>query len=98
MLQSEIMLFQACTQRWGVCAHFASGIFLRLIIFPLGRYPAALLDPLNEQELRVLDLIVANKSSQEIAVELVISVGTASGICIIFFQKMGVNNRPQAIV
>lgn len=60
--------------------------------------PMALLpDPLSEQEIRVLDLIVAGKSNQEIARELFISVGTAKWHVHNVFQKLGVNNRPQAI-
>jgi len=54
-------------------------------------------DPLSEQELRVLDLIVAGKSNREIAEELVISVGTAKWHVHNVLQKLGVNNRPQAI-
>jgi LuxR family maltose regulon positive regulatory protein len=64
-----------------------------------GLHPAMsqLIDPLSEQELRVLNLIVAGKSNQEIAVELVISVGTAKWHVHNILQKLGVSNRPQAI-
>lgn len=58
---------------------------------------AALPDPLSEQEQRVLRLIVAGKSNQEIAAELVISVGTAKWHVHNILQKLGVGNRPQAI-
>ncbi len=54
-------------------------------------------DPLSEQELRVLRLIVAGKSNAEIAAELVISVGTAKWHVHNVLQKLGVGNRPQAI-
>ena len=54
-------------------------------------------DPLSEQELRVLKLIVAGKSNQQIAGELVISVGTAKWHVHNVLQKLGVNNRPEAI-
>ena len=54
-------------------------------------------DPLSEQELRVLDLIVAGKSNREIAEELFISVGTAKWHVHNVLQKLGVSNRPQAI-
>ena len=54
-------------------------------------------DPLSEQELRVLKLIVAGKSNAEIADELVISVGTAKWHVHNVLQKLGVGNRPQAI-
>ncbi len=56
-----------------------------------------LLDPLSEQELRVLDLIVGGKSNREIAGELFISVGTAKWHVHNILQKLGVSNRPQAI-
>lgn len=55
-------------------------------------------DPLSEQEIRVLKLIVAGKSNQEIAEALVISVGTAKWHVHNVLQKLGVENRAQAIV
>ena len=54
-------------------------------------------DPLSEQEIRVLKLIVAGKSNQQIADELVITVGTAKWHVHNVLQKLGVGNRPQAI-
>lgn len=56
-----------------------------------------LLNPLSEQELRVLKLIVEGKSNAEIASELVISVGTAKWHVHNVLQKLEVSNRPQAI-
>jgi LuxR family maltose regulon positive regulatory protein len=58
---------------------------------------AQLPDPLSEQEIRVLKLIVDGKSNAEIAAELVISVGTAKWHVHNILQKLGVGNRPQAI-
>jgi len=55
-------------------------------------------DPLSEQEVRVLKLIVAGKSNAEIAAELVISVGTAKWHVHNVLQKLGVGTRTQAIV
>ncbi|HEY5729062.1 MAG TPA: LuxR C-terminal-related transcriptional regulator [Anaerolineales bacterium] len=55
-----------------------------------------LIDPLSEQELRVLSLIVAGKTNREIADELFISVGTAKWHVHNILQKLGVNNRSQA--
>ena len=60
---------------------------------PLDRLP----DPLSEQEVRVLKLIVAGKSNAEIAAELFISVGTAKWHVHNILQKLGAKNRPQAI-
>lgn len=64
-----------------------------VIFSPLDQLP----DPLSEQELRVLKLIVMGKVNKEIAEELVISVGTAKWHVHNVFQKLGVSNRPQAI-
>lgn len=60
---------------------------------PLEQLP----DPLSEQEIRVLILIVAGKSNREIAEDLVISVGTAKWHVHNVLQKLGVRDRPQAI-
>lgn len=54
-------------------------------------------DALSEQELRVLRLMVAGHSNQEIAEALVISVGTAKWHVHNILQKLGVGNRPKAI-
>jgi LuxR family maltose regulon positive regulatory protein len=59
---------------------------------PLDQLP----DPLSEQELRVLGLIVAGKTNREIADELFISVGTAKWHVHNILQKLGVSNRSQA--
>jgi LuxR family transcriptional regulator, maltose regulon positive regulatory protein len=57
----------------------------------------SLIEPLSEQELRVLKLIVAGKSNAEIADVLFISVGTAKWHVHNVLQKLDVRNRPQAI-
>jgi len=54
-------------------------------------------EPLSDQELRVLHLIVAGRSNKEIAEELFISVGTAKWHVHNVLQKLGVSSRPQAI-
>jgi LuxR family maltose regulon positive regulatory protein len=61
-------------------------------------FSGVLPDPLSEQELRVLKLLAAGKSNQEIAGDLVISVGTAKWHVHNVLQKLGVNNRSLAIV
>jgi LuxR family maltose regulon positive regulatory protein len=73
----------------------------------LGQTPAApgsglatldqLPEPLSDQELRVLRLVVAGKSNPEIAQALVISVGTAKWHVHNILQKLEVSTRPQAI-
>ncbi|PKN99574.1 MAG: hypothetical protein CVU42_07635 [Chloroflexi bacterium HGW-Chloroflexi-4] len=57
-----------------------------------------LIDPLSEQETKVLNLIIAGKSNQEIASELYISNGTAKWHVHNILQKIGASNRYQAIV
>ena len=64
---------------------------------PADEFSAQLPDPLSEQEIRVLNLIVAGKSNHEIADQLVISVGTAKWHVHNILQKLGVDNRTQAI-
>jgi LuxR family maltose regulon positive regulatory protein len=64
---------------------------------PVGEVSVKLPDPLSEQEIRILKLVMAGKSNQEIAEELVISVGTAKWHVHNILQKLGVNNRSQAI-
>lgn len=64
---------------------------------PTPAYPNALPDPLSEQELRVLALIMEGQSNQEIAGQLFISVGTAKWHVHNVLQKLGAKNRPQAI-
>jgi LuxR family maltose regulon positive regulatory protein len=59
---------------------------------PLDQLP----EPLTEQEIRVLDLIVAGKTNQEIADDLVVTVGTAKWHVHNILQKLGVSNRSQA--
>ncbi len=54
-------------------------------------------EPLTNQELRVLALIIAGNSNQQIAEELVISMGTAKWHVHNILQKLGVSNRSQAI-
>jgi LuxR family maltose regulon positive regulatory protein len=60
---------------------------------PLDQLP----DPLSKQELRVLGLLTEGKTNQEIADELVISVGTAKWHVHNILQKLGVSNRSQAV-
>jgi LuxR family maltose regulon positive regulatory protein len=59
---------------------------------PLDQLP----EPLSEQELRVLGLLVEGKTNREIAADLVISVGTAKWHVHNVLQKLGVRNRSQA--
>ncbi len=66
-------------------------------IEPDGEPCVSLPDPLSEQEMKVLNLIEAGKSNQEIAEELVISVGTAKWHVHNILQKLGAKNRTQAI-
>jgi LuxR family maltose regulon positive regulatory protein len=53
-------------------------------------------EPLTEQELKILALIMGGKTNQQIADELVITLGTAKWHVHNILQKLGVNNRTQA--
>jgi len=55
-----------------------------------------LIEPLTEQEQRVLRLIVAGRSNPEIAEELVISVNTVKTHVKNIYGKLGVNSREEA--
>ncbi len=55
-----------------------------------------LFEPLSPQEQRVLRLLVAGWSNQEIARELVVSVNTVKYHTKHLYQKLGVSNRLQA--
>jgi LuxR family maltose regulon positive regulatory protein len=59
---------------------------------------AQLPEPLTEQELNILALIVGGKTNQQIADELVITVGTVKWHVHNILQKLGVNNRTQATI
>jgi LuxR family maltose regulon positive regulatory protein len=55
-------------------------------------------EPLTEQELNILALIVGGKTNQQIADELVITLGTVKWHVHNILQKLGVNNRMQATI
>ena len=55
-------------------------------------------EPLTEQELNILALIVSGKTNRQIADELVVTVGTVKWHVHNILQKLGVNNRTQATI
>jgi LuxR family maltose regulon positive regulatory protein len=57
----------------------------------------ALIDPLTERELSVLQFMAAGLSNQEIADELVLALGTVARYTNNIFTKLNVRNRTQAI-
>ena len=56
-----------------------------------------LLEPLNEQELRILRLMAAGLSNREIADELYLSVNTIKVYASRIYGKLGVHRRGQAV-
>ena len=56
-----------------------------------------LIEPLSERELEVLQLLAQGDSNQEIADQLVIAVVTVKRHVTHIFEKLGVNNRVQAV-
>ena len=59
---------------------------------------SSLIEPLTKRELEVLRLLVRGLSNQEIAEVLTISVGTVKTHVHNIYGKLGVRDRPQAIV
>jgi LuxR family transcriptional regulator, maltose regulon positive regulatory protein len=55
--------------------------------------PRLLIEPLSPQELRVLRLLVAGRSNQEIASEQIVSINTIRTQVRSIYHKLGVNNR-----
>lgn len=66
---------------------------------PSGFRPATpgLVEPLSEQELRVLRLVATGTSNRETAQELYVTVGTVKKHLNNIFGKLGVNSRTQAV-
>jgi LuxR family maltose regulon positive regulatory protein len=65
---------------------------------PRGRLPVQpLVEPLSERELEVLHLVARGDSNQEIAGALVIALDTVKRHVTHIFEKLGVNNRVQAV-
>jgi LuxR family maltose regulon positive regulatory protein len=65
---------------------------------PRGRLKEqSLIEPLSERELEVLHLVARGDSNQEIAEVLVIALDTVKRHVTHIFEKLGVNNRVQAV-
>jgi LuxR family maltose regulon positive regulatory protein len=57
----------------------------------------SLVESLSDRELEVLNLIAAGRSNQQIAAELVLTVGTVKWHLSNIYGKLGVNSRTQAV-
>jgi LuxR family maltose regulon positive regulatory protein len=64
---------------------------------PLQPPPPGLVEPLSEQELRVLRLVASGMSNRETAEELYVTVGTVKKHLNNIFGKLGVKSRTQAV-
>ena len=62
-------------------------------VAPAELFPRQLIEPLSPQELRVLRLLVAGRSNQEIALEHIVSINTIRTQVQSIYRKLGVNNR-----
>lgn len=58
---------------------------------------SSLVEPLTPRELEVLQLIAGGRTNQQIADELIISVGTAKFYTSQIYSKLNVNSRTQAV-
>ncbi len=67
---------------------------------PSGSLPPrpVLIDPLTERELEVLRLIAEGQSNQEIADQLVVTLGTIKAHVSHIYNKLDVHSRTQAIL
>jgi LuxR family maltose regulon positive regulatory protein len=64
-----------------------------MLSFSVSPGPAQLIDPLSPQEQRVLRLLAAGRSNQEIAGELIVSVNTIRTQVQSIYRKLNVHNR-----
>lgn len=60
-------------------------------------FEQTLIEPLSKRELEVLRLIAAGCSNKEIASQLFITISTVKRHTVTIFQKLGVENRTQAV-
>ena len=58
--------------------------------------PAQMIEPLNKQELKILQLIAQGHTNPEIARKLLLAVSTVRWYAKQIFRKLGVHNRTQA--
>ena len=71
----------------------------KTLTFPLsGVEQSGLIDPLSERELEVLRLFAEGLSNQDIADQLIISLGTVKAHSSNIYRKLDVRNRAQAVI
>jgi LuxR family transcriptional regulator, maltose regulon positive regulatory protein len=62
-----------------------------------GPHPAGLIEPLTEQELKVLRLLAAGRSNAEMAAELFVAQSTVKTHLIHLYRKLDAHSRTQAV-
>jgi len=90
-------------QTQGIAPHYITSLLLASgeqpsasSALPIPR-SAVMVEPLTERELEVLQLIAAGASNEEIAEQLVISIGTVKRHVSNIFGKLTVSSRTQAV-
>jgi ATP/maltotriose-dependent transcriptional regulator MalT/predicted ATPase len=69
----------------------------RIALTALAPQASVLVEPLTPRELEVLQLMAEGHTNQQIADELIISIGTVKGYTSEIYGKLGVSHRTQAV-
>jgi len=86
-------------QKQGLAPGFVSRLIEAFTSRPCGRQakPPSLQGPLSKREIELVHLIAEGCSNKDIAIRLVISLGTVKRHTVNIFTKLGVKNRTEAV-